>query len=196
MAIEHADITDAERHEPKGASTAAVNTVYLSDGAGSGAWALPSSVHVAADITLGKTTNNTTATTCTSLDTYYPIGGTWATESASGITIDTATGKFTIVTPGDYLFEATFSCVGSRNSGVPCFSFLVGGVATGGRIRRKFGTSTDVGSAAVMAYLPSLVATNYIQLGVQCITSDGANGAGDTVTLENASIYASLVRAT
>lgn len=36
--IEHKDITDANRHEPKGASTAAVNSVYSSDGAGSGTW--------------------------------------------------------------------------------------------------------------------------------------------------------------
>jgi hypothetical protein len=38
MAIEHVNISDAERHEPKGASTAAENTVYISDGATSGAW--------------------------------------------------------------------------------------------------------------------------------------------------------------
>lgn len=36
--IEHKNIVDAERHEPKGASTAASNTVYSSDGAGSGTW--------------------------------------------------------------------------------------------------------------------------------------------------------------
>lgn len=36
--IEHKDITDANRHEPKGASTAPINSVYSSDGAGSGAW--------------------------------------------------------------------------------------------------------------------------------------------------------------
>ena len=38
MTIEHKNITDAERHEPKGASTAANGTVYVSNGAGSGAW--------------------------------------------------------------------------------------------------------------------------------------------------------------
>lgn len=38
MTIEHKNITDAERHEPKGASTAANGTVYISNGAGSGAW--------------------------------------------------------------------------------------------------------------------------------------------------------------
>lgn len=38
MAIEHVTITDPNIHEPKGASTATANTVYISNGAGSGAW--------------------------------------------------------------------------------------------------------------------------------------------------------------
>lgn len=38
MAIEHVSIPDGERHEPKGASTATIDQVYASDGAGSGAW--------------------------------------------------------------------------------------------------------------------------------------------------------------
>jgi hypothetical protein len=38
MAIEHVNATDPNIHEPKGASTAAINTVYVSDGAASGAW--------------------------------------------------------------------------------------------------------------------------------------------------------------
>lgn len=33
---EHKDLTGAELHEPKGQSTAAINTVYVADGAGSG----------------------------------------------------------------------------------------------------------------------------------------------------------------
>lgn len=36
--IEHANIADAQRHEPKGASTATVDQVYASNGAGSGTW--------------------------------------------------------------------------------------------------------------------------------------------------------------
>lgn len=35
---EHNVITDPEIHEPKGASTAGVDTVYVADGAGSGTW--------------------------------------------------------------------------------------------------------------------------------------------------------------
>lgn len=38
MAIQHNQLTGADLHEPKGASTAAINTVYVSDGAGSGSW--------------------------------------------------------------------------------------------------------------------------------------------------------------
>lgn len=36
--IQHEDITDPKIHEPKGASTASANTVYVADGAGSGTW--------------------------------------------------------------------------------------------------------------------------------------------------------------
>lgn len=36
--IQHKDIPDAQLHEPKGAETAAVNTVYVADGVGSGAF--------------------------------------------------------------------------------------------------------------------------------------------------------------
>ena len=38
MTIQHKDVPDAQRHEPKGASTAVTRTVYHSDGAGSGSW--------------------------------------------------------------------------------------------------------------------------------------------------------------
>jgi hypothetical protein len=38
MSIEHKDITDNNIHEPKGISTATADRVYVSDGAGSGAW--------------------------------------------------------------------------------------------------------------------------------------------------------------
>lgn len=39
MATQHSAIPDAERHEPKGASTAVSGSVYVSDGAASGSWA-------------------------------------------------------------------------------------------------------------------------------------------------------------
>ncbi len=41
MPIEHKDLTGAQLHEPKGASTASVGTAYISDGLGSGDWEDP-----------------------------------------------------------------------------------------------------------------------------------------------------------
>lgn len=38
MPIEHAVIPDADLHEPKGVAGASANTVYIANGAGSGAW--------------------------------------------------------------------------------------------------------------------------------------------------------------
>jgi hypothetical protein len=38
MTIQHSVIPDAQRHEPKGASTAANNTTYVSNGLASGTW--------------------------------------------------------------------------------------------------------------------------------------------------------------
>ena len=38
MSVQHDAITDPNIHEPKGAATASANTVYVADGAGSGAW--------------------------------------------------------------------------------------------------------------------------------------------------------------
>ena len=38
MAIEHKDIADPDLHEPKGVSSAAAGSAYISDGAGSGDW--------------------------------------------------------------------------------------------------------------------------------------------------------------
>ncbi len=38
MSVQHKDVVDAERHEPKGATTATIDQVYASNGAGSGAW--------------------------------------------------------------------------------------------------------------------------------------------------------------
>lgn len=37
----HSDLTGANLHEPKGVATATVDKVYVSDGAGSGAWTAP-----------------------------------------------------------------------------------------------------------------------------------------------------------
>lgn len=39
--VDHASLTGAALHEPKGVATAPVNTIYIADGAGSGDWDIP-----------------------------------------------------------------------------------------------------------------------------------------------------------
>jgi hypothetical protein len=41
MAVEHRNLTGSQLHEPKGAEAAALDTVYTSNGTGSGAWQSP-----------------------------------------------------------------------------------------------------------------------------------------------------------
>lgn len=43
--VQHSALTDPNLHEPKGASTASVGTVYVSNGSGSGTWTTPPSAN-------------------------------------------------------------------------------------------------------------------------------------------------------
>lgn len=61
----HKNLTGADLHEPKGADTALVNQVYVSDGAGSGSWVAASSIITNTAFTTGdlKATHKGTADT-------------------------------------------------------------------------------------------------------------------------------------
>lgn len=61
--LEHKDIPDADLHEPKGVASAAVEQVYVADGAGSGAWQAQETAELfeqTADQTVANTTTETT----------------------------------------------------------------------------------------------------------------------------------------
>lgn len=68
--IQHKDIPDAERHEPKGISSAAANTVYMSNGSATGAWTL---VNRLPGTGWGKYTNATYVDTTTLEITTTPL---------------------------------------------------------------------------------------------------------------------------
>lgn len=61
----HKNLTGADLHEPKGADTALVNTVYVSNGAGSGSWVAASSIITNTAFTTGdlKLTHKASADT-------------------------------------------------------------------------------------------------------------------------------------
>lgn len=64
MTTRHTAITDAEKHEPKGAADAAAWEVYRADGAGSGSWGKPFKL-------IGSETTSSSPTT----DTYIEFTG-------------------------------------------------------------------------------------------------------------------------
>jgi hypothetical protein len=66
--VTHKNLPDAQRHEPKGASTASVDTVYVSDGAGSGTWAQ-------APYTYSLTAKLADLSTASSTYVVAPVGG-------------------------------------------------------------------------------------------------------------------------
>lgn len=81
MTIEHNVITDPNVHEPKGISIAAADKVYVSDGAGSGAWDDPpiiGSAGAAAGQVLHKTAGG--------LAWQYPAGAVYAEMDIIGNT--------------------------------------------------------------------------------------------------------------
>lgn len=102
---EHVNVTDPNNHEPKGASIAVADTVYISDGAGSGSW---SNIDTVLDLGIqiaSRTTNLSTAN-------HIPTPN----DTALQVTFDslvstddmdiTAAGVATIKIKGTYLFEA------------------------------------------------------------------------------------------
>ena len=142
-----------------------------------------------AELSLGKSTNNSTATTITALDTYYAVGGTWTEEAAQGMTTTVGTGTLTLASDGDYTVHTDVSMITDGSSEVVAFRFLVNGTATGPRIRRKVGTGSDVGALSMTVTLENLSAADTLQLGVTMPTGEGGT-AGDTVTVENAVFWA------
>lgn len=197
---EHNTLTGTSLHEPKG--IAALNggasdsgKAYLSDGAASGSWQLPVFSAEEAELSLGVTTNNAVATTIVALDIYYPISGTWVEEHKHGaISTTPATGTFNVVVDGDYKLISSFSVIASQSLRVWNVSVLVNGVQTGNvRIRRKIATGADVGAMALTSTLTNLVIGDTVQLGVAAITGDTPATAGQTFTVENASMGLTLI---
>lgn len=199
---EHNELTGSSLHEPKGLAAltgGAVdeNKVYLSDGAGSGTWVYPSSLHVGAHISIGDITLNTTVTTLTDQDVWYPVAGLWTEDHIDDMTTVVATGRLVVVVGGDYQLDSTISFIASTSSDVLNLAYMVNGTKITPRIRRKIGTGADVGSMTIHNELHNLVAGEYIQLCVSTVSAEPDSfPAGATITVENGSSIATLIKVT
>lgn len=203
--VEHVDATDPEVHEPKGASTAAINTGYVSNGGGSGVWAKTKVMNLDSEsatinqvfiadgaggvdtvnipdivqITFGEVglASNATVTTITVADTYVPIEGTWVLADVNNFTATDSDRKMVIPATGTYRIDASISFEGS--SGVT-WNFDVAANTdanvTGHKVRRKTGNN-DVGNCSIVGFHVFTAADE-----VYIVVKDEATTANPTIT--------------
>lgn len=178
--VEHVDATDPEIHEPKGASTAAINTGYVANGGGSGTWAKPKVVNLDSEaatlgqvmitdgaggilvrdvadvvqITFGETglISNATATTITVTDTFVPIVGTWTEGLLNNFTTTDSGRKMVIPATGTYRIDASLSFEGV--TGVTWQFDVAVDTDTNvtGHVGRRKTASNDVGNVAIVGF--------------------------------------------
>jgi hypothetical protein len=100
MAIQHAVIEDPDIHEPKGVAAATAGKVYVSDGAGSGAWTALAT-HEYADMYIAE---GTTAFALAAASAYTKLNPTaeWTAGGNEVTTITAANGEITLVSAGTY----------------------------------------------------------------------------------------------
>ena len=133
MSIQHSAIADADRHEPKGASTASARQVLLSNGDGttkfdsvafadlSGRPSTPFSVALISSASSGTTQNPTASNTAT--DVVFGSAVTLADVSLS------AAGQITFNTGGSYLVQADLNF--GRDAGTTASILYVRAVKNG-----------------------------------------------------------------
>jgi hypothetical protein len=168
--VEHVDIPDGERHEPKGVGSASAGEAYIADGAGSGSW---ESSHTASWLCMRRVTDLTT----TGMSLTYQVvdnatlGLTYSSSSQSpDITIDLAAGEILVANAGTYHIVVSMALTGVaaslRHYG---FTFGIdsgaGVVAQDGFVKtlRSTNNASDSGSAA-FACMPTLLAGDKLYL--------------------------------
>lgn len=118
--MQHKDIPDGERHEPKGVSTAQSGAVYVANGTGSGTW-------VPREEAYGELFASAKTISVAVAGTYYPIEDI-STGLSNNMTLDGATGEITVDSAGVYrlAFNAVSSISGASKEDIT-FRYTVNG---------------------------------------------------------------------
>lgn len=104
--VQHASLTGADLHEPKGADSANADEVYAADGLGSGAWTALKLV--------GGASLYGAFTVTAAQNVYETIDNLTQSGSSTGLTVSTANGTFTVDTGygGSFVVAAMFRFLG------------------------------------------------------------------------------------
>lgn len=95
MTIEHVNIPDGERHEPKGIDSATAGQVYVSDGANSGSWSKP----LASNTEITDTNSKFTGTTVEEVleEIVDSASGGWSMFEDAGTSAQTVSSTAAII---------------------------------------------------------------------------------------------------
>lgn len=186
MTIEHRNIVDPNQHEPKGAGSAAAGQVYVSDGAGSGAFQLPELQYGSINSVEGDAVSiSTIGTTAKLLDAFTNNGPT------NGITADQAAGTLTVGGAGDYFisFHVTFATAAAGDAGLYEFGVRADAVESALKVKVQMSGSSDthtVSMSGILALADSDVLSIYVE-------SDEAGGTDD-INISNIHFQAIMVQ--
>lgn len=187
---EHNTLTGSDLHEPKGVAAAANRTVYVADGAGSGAWE-KTAIGVHGEMVIA---GNTTATVCpTAVDAtlstdsdYAKIIAGWTAGHLQELTFNVD--ELVLPVGGDYEIHAWADIQCPANNQRVGLKYAVND-STPYSTRKLIGTSSTAGdiiNVAGAGYVVGVSASSTVSLYI------ATDKAGDPIVLE-AGIIARLV---
>lgn len=171
--VQHAALTGANLHEPKGCETAALGEAYIANGAGSGTWE-PVQIAEYACLRATATAATTLMSTAYQAINATTLGGdvTWTQNVASGVTSNTTSGYLTVPDTGTYQLIASLIYTPSTASSV--WSFTIGVDSGSGIVSKEASilaksktTSTSDTSQTTLVCIPSLLASDKVYLMVK-----------------------------
>lgn len=191
MALEHANLTGSQLHEPKGIDAASAGKVYISDGAGSGDWVSPGG-SIYGELYVA---NGVTAQTLPAASAYARVDANeWAANGANGTTLNTTDGTITVPTAGVYFlsFWATFTTASLAAGTKYYFKYAINGTPAAVRflaVQKNTAGADVLTCSATGIYVAS--ANDVLSIHV---AGDGTSSATD-ITVNEAGFSAVMLKA-
>ena|SRR3990167_2273787 len=176
MSIEHKDITEANLHEPKGVSSAAINKVYVSDGAGSGTWQKVAAAQIDSLTATIAEINNECDVSAKAINAGGTLTIVEATHAGKVIKLDTAAGSvitLPVPTGTGAVYVFTVSTIATSNSHIIKVADVNG-------VMRGVIHTIDTDTGDVVASWGTALASDTITLNR---STTGSVYVGETITI-------------
>ena len=169
MPIEHVNITEADLHELKGASTAVIDSIPVSDGAGSHAWKILAPHHALYYDNIG------TGTTISTPTAYTLVGPATVGEATPKEFTHNSLGRLTYTgtLARDVWIDVVVTLKHSVGSGQDCFFQIhKNGVAVAGSQTVTTADSANYTNASISGEIDAVATNDYFE--VFCKVASGS----------------------